>query len=145
MKNIKEFLKNDRFAASLGIEILEAGNGKAKVKLEISDKHLNALDIVHGGAIFTLADFALAAASNSPVTTAVALNSGISFLKSALPDDILYAEAYETSANGKIASYAVDVRNDHGELIASSQCLVYRKKGTTGSFSTSPSSPATSE
>ena len=60
--DVKEFLQNDRFAAMLGIELLEASDGKATAKLEIKEEHLNTIDIAHGGAIFSLSDFTFATA-----------------------------------------------------------------------------------
>jgi len=124
---IKEFIKNDRFASLIGIELIEAGNGKAKAKLEVGDDHLNALGIAQGGAIFTLADTAFAAASNSHGNIAVAINANISFLKSA-GKGVLYADAEESSKNSKIASYMIRITNGNNELIAIFQGMVYRKK-----------------
>jgi acyl-CoA thioesterase len=54
-------------------EVRPAGHGRAQAKMTLQPHHCNALGTVHGGAIFTLADFAFAAASNSHGTVAVAL------------------------------------------------------------------------
>ena len=127
--DVKEFLSRDRFAELLGIELLEAANGKAKAKLDIKEKHLNALDFAQGGAIFTLADFTFAAASNSHGNIAVAINANISFLKAA-GKGTLYAEAFEISRNNSIATYTINITNAQKELIACFQGMVYRKKET---------------
>jgi acyl-CoA thioesterase len=127
--NLQEFLLNDKFANHLGIELLEAANGKAKTKLVIKDKHLNAVQIVHGGVIFLLADFTLASAANSYGNIAVAVNASIYFLNAA-QKGTLYAEAKEISRNNKLASYTINVTNDKGELVANYQGMVYRKKET---------------
>lgn len=107
---VQEYLSNDKFASLLGIELLEVGNGKAKTKLEIKDEHLNAVNIAHGGIIFSLADFTLAAAANSHGNIAVAVNANISFLKAA-QKGMLYAEATEISRNNKLATYSINVSN----------------------------------
>jgi acyl-CoA thioesterase len=133
--DVKEFLSKDRFAAMLGIELIEAANGKARAKLEIKENHLNALDIAQGGAIFSLADLAFAAASNSYGNIAVAINANISFVKSA-GKGTLYAEAFETSRNFKIATYTINITNSEGDLIASFQGMVYRKKETFNNYLT---------
>ena len=127
MQTIRNFLKNDNFAAHNGIELLEISQGRAKAKLDIRDYHLNSANIVQGGAIFTLADLVFAAASNSHGTIAVAINANISFLK-ASAGGTLYADAREISKNPKLGTYTIDVTNEDGDIIAVFQGMVYRKK-----------------
>lgn len=126
-EKLKEFLKNDRFAALAGIELLEVRPGYALTKVEITDKHLNAIDIVQGGVTFTLADFAFAAASNSHGFVAVGINVSISYFRSP-QGKFLTAEAKEISANTKLASYDVAVYDDEKNLVAQFNGMVYRKK-----------------
>ena len=85
------------------------------------------MDIAQGGAIFTLADTAFAAASNSHGTLAVAINVNISFLKAVVPG-MLHAEAFENIVNKKIGSYTVNITDEEGDLVAVFQGMVYRKK-----------------
>ncbi len=127
MERIMRFFENDRFAKHSGIEVLEVSEGKAKAKMEIGEKHLNGVGLVHGGAIFTLADLAFAVASNSHGTAALAINVSIAYLK-ATTKGTLFAEAEEVSRNPKLATYAVRVTNEDDELIALFQGTVYRKK-----------------
>ncbi len=127
MQAIRDFFKRDRFAQHSGIELLEIEEGRAKVKMPIKDLHRNGVDLVHGGAIFTLADFAFAVASNSHGTVAVAINASIWFVKAA-KDGTLYAEAKEVSRNPKLAVYSIEVTDDAGELVAKFEGMVYRKK-----------------
>ena len=131
MKAIWDFFKNDRFAQHSGIELLDIGEGRAKAKMTIKDCHLNGVDVVHGGAIFTLADLAFAAASNSHGTVAVAINASIWFVKAAR-EGTLYAEAKEVSRNPKLATYAIQVTDDSGEIVAHFEGMVYRKKDPIG-------------
>ena len=125
--DIKDYFKTDQFAARNNIELLEAGNGCAKAKMTLQPHHWNGLGTVHGGALFTLADFAFAAACNSHGTVAVAIDANITFMK-AISAGTLFAAAREVSKNFKLGSYAVEVRNEQGELIAQFQGLAYRKK-----------------
>lgn len=124
---MEEFLKKDKYAELTGIKLLEVSEGRARAMLEINEKHLNGFGTVHGGAIFTLADFAFGAASNSHGTAAVAINSSISFFKAASAG-ILYADAKEISLHYKLASYVIDITNEKNELIASFQGMAYRKQ-----------------
>jgi acyl-CoA thioesterase len=127
--NVRELLGKDRFARLLGIELLEVSEGKAISKMEIRDEHLNGVDIAQGGAIFTLADFTLAAAANSHGTVAVVINANINFIKAA-QKGLLFAEAIESSKNNRTATYNVNVTNEQGELIAEYHGMAYRRGET---------------
>ena len=70
-----EFFARDRFARHSGIELLEVSEGFARAKMPLGPFHHNGIGTVHGGALFTLADLAFAAASNSHGTVAVAVAS----------------------------------------------------------------------
>ncbi|MCD4801094.1 MAG: PaaI family thioesterase [Methanococcoides sp.] len=133
MEKIKEFFKMDKFAEYIDVELLEVSEGYAKAKMDIHEHHLNGVGIVQGGAIFTLADFAFAAASNSHGTVAVAINANISFVTSTT-SGTLYAQARENSKNPKIATYTVDITDEEGNAIAIFQGMAYRKKMSVDSF-----------
>ncbi|RJR25509.1 MAG: PaaI family thioesterase [Desulfobacteraceae bacterium] len=124
---LAEFFTNDRFAALTGAELVEAGQGYCKTRLEIREHHLNAANVVQGGAIFTLADFAFAVASNSHGKIALAVNVNISFLKS-VTKGTLIAEARELAQPGRLGAYEVRVTNEKGELVAQFNGMVYRKR-----------------
>ena len=126
-EEIKEFFKGDNLAKYLGIELVDVSRGKAVAKMVIKDEHLNGIGTVHGGAIFTLADFAFAVAANSHGRVTVAINVSISYMK-AVSSGNLTAVAREVSLNPKIASYTVNICNEDGELIAIFQGLAYRKR-----------------
>jgi acyl-CoA thioesterase len=128
MEEIKRFFSaEDLFARHNGMELLEVGPGRAKVCMRIEPYHFNGARTVHGGAIFSLADFAFAVASNSHGTLAMAINVSISFVK-AVTGGTLYAEAKEQTRNPKLASYSVQITDDAGAVVAIFQGMVYRKK-----------------
>ena len=77
----QEFFKKDLFAEQTGVELLEVREGYSKARLVITENHLNAGRRTQGGAIFTLADLALAAAANSHGALAFSLSSNITFLR----------------------------------------------------------------
>ncbi len=128
MDTVRQAILNDRFCMeTVGIELLEIGPGHARARLGIRPEHLNGLGIIQGGAIFTLADLALAAASNSHGTAAVLVNANISYVKG-ISSGVLYAEAREESLHSKLATYSIRVTDEAGDLIASMQATVYRKR-----------------
>ena len=106
-----DFFKNDIFAKNAGIILLEVRKGYSKAKLEIKAEHLNAGARTQGGAIFTLADLALAAAANSHGTLAFSLSSTITFLRASGPGDTLFAEARERYIGRSTGCYQVDITN----------------------------------
>lgn len=126
-EELQTFFRRDLFAAYVGIELLEAGNGRAVARLKLRDHHRNGLGMVQGGAIFTLADLAFAAAVNSRGRTAVAIHAAISYMKAA-QGDTLIAEAQEVSCGPKIAAYTIRITESSGELISLFEGMAYRKK-----------------
>jgi acyl-CoA thioesterase len=127
MNHIANYLKQDRFAAHAGAELVAVSPGYARVRMTVQPHHRNAVGIIQGGAIFTLADYAFAAASNSHGTVAVAINANITFMK-AISAGMLVAEAREVSKNFKLGTYTVEVKDEAGDLIALFQGMVYRKQ-----------------
>ncbi len=123
---IDEFLQGDKFALFAGVELMETGCGYAKARMEIKPMHLNGGGVCQGGAIFTLADLAFAAATNSHARLTLSVTSGINFFK-AESRGFLYAEAREVFSHKRLASCEVRVTNDAGELVATFSGTGYRK------------------
>ena len=127
MESLVAFFEKDAFASYLGVELLEASEGRAKARLEIRPHHLNSHAIVHGGVLFGLADVVFAVASNSYGIAAVAIHADISYFKAAT-EGFLTAEAKELSRSAKLASYIINITDDKGILVAAFQGMVYRKE-----------------
>lgn len=116
----------DRFSHLLGMELVSAGAGSAAARMRVGAKHHNGVASAHGGAIFGLADFAFAMASNSHGTIAVAIQCSITYMK-AVSEGMLLAEAREVSCNKKLGTYEVTITDESGDLVARFQGLAYRK------------------
>ena len=125
---LKEFLnQSDRFAANVGARLTEVEEGRAVAEMTVTKEHLNAGGVCQGGALFTLADLALAAVMNSHGRLTLSIESTISFLCSAVEGDVLTAEAVETRSHHKIPYLEVKVRNQCGELVCAFTALGYCK------------------
>lgn len=84
LEKIRDFFKNDRFATENGAVIDDVGDCYARVSLDLTPSHLNAVGGVMGGVPFMLSDFAFAVASNWKRETAVvSVNSNIAFVGTA--------------------------------------------------------------
>lgn len=128
--NIKEFFRNDFFAAENGIELLEVSPGYSKASVTITRKHLNAGGRTQGGVLFTLADLALAAAANSHGNLAFSLSSHIQFLRASGEGDTLTAEARERYIGRSTGCYQIDITNQAGKLIATFESSIFRMADT---------------
>ncbi len=110
-------LQNDRFASCNNIQLVSVTKGEAVAEMVVSENHLNGVNTIQGGALFTLADFAFAAASNSHGRIAVASNASISFFKG-VAEGKLIAKAYEISSGKTLATYLVEIRTEDGTKVA---------------------------
>jgi len=124
---IHDFFKDDRYAAFSGIELIEVKYGYAKAGMQIRDMHLNACNTVQGGAIFTLADLAFAAAVNSYGNLAVSIETSIRFFKG-VGEGYLTAEARMVHLHKKLATFEVRVVNETDELIALFTATAFRRE-----------------
>ncbi len=124
-RGLAAYFRRDRFAALAGARLLEVRPGFALARMRVSDKTRNANDVAMGGAIFTLADLAFAACSNSRGRVAVAVQVGISFHKAGR--GVLTAEAREVARSSRLSSCDVRVTDRSGDLVATFQGLAYVK------------------
>lgn len=123
---IQDFLQGDKFALLAGVELLDVGNGYAKARMEVKPEHLNGGGVCQGGALFTLADLAFAAATNSHARLTFSIDSSIHFFRS-VSEGMLYAEAHEVFNHKRLANCEVRITTETGELIATFNGTGYRK------------------
>jgi acyl-CoA thioesterase len=123
---LRRVLARDRFAMSSGIELLEVEAGYARAQLAVEDRHRNGFGTVQGGAIFTLADLAFAAACNSRGVLAVGATVSISYVKAAT-GGTLHAEAREFARTRRLSHCTVRVTDDQQELVAVFHGMAYCK------------------
>jgi acyl-CoA thioesterase len=125
MNSVRKGLENDAYASHLGIELLALEAGYARARMPVHAFHGNMYGMVHGGAMFSLADFVFQAASNSHGVVAVAVQANITYLE-APRTKILYAEASEVSRTRRLATYSIRVTEEGDRLVATFQGTVYR-------------------
>jgi len=125
MDETRKRLEEDAFARHLSIELLDIEPGRARARMNLAPFHKNAFGMVHGGAIFSLADCVFQAASNSHGVLAVAVQAAIAFVK-APRSEVLFAEAEEVSCTRRLATYTIRVTEKEGKLVAQFQGTVYR-------------------
>jgi acyl-CoA thioesterase len=117
---------NDEFSKWLGIEIVEIKEGFCILKMKVRDEMTNGFKIAHGGITYSLADSALAFASNSLGKMAVSVETSISHIAQLKAGDEITAKATQVSLSNKIGIYSVEVRNTENTLVALFKGTVYR-------------------
>lgn len=116
----------DGFSAWLGIEIVEVKPGACVLRLVVRAEMLNGFGMCHGGIPYSLADSALAFASNTHGTVTVSIENTISYPAPVSAGDILTAVAEEESAGNRIAFYRVTVTNQSNVTVGLFRGTVYR-------------------
>lgn len=115
---IRKKMGKDKFAELLGIKLIEANEDKSVALLEIKEKHLNGHNIVHGGTLFTLADFAMALSANYlEEGVALSINADIKYFKT-INSGTLYAECKKISSSKKLSHYSIEIKDEKNNLIA---------------------------
>ena len=117
---------HDAFSQWLGIERLEEAPGKSVLKMTVRPEMTNGFQIAHGGITYSLADSALAFASNSHGRRSVSVETSISHTEPVKAGDILTATAEEQSLSNKIGIYQVTITNQNKVTVALFKGTVYR-------------------
>ena len=79
--NIQELLnRTDRFAANAGCRITEVDANHAVAEMLVTNDHLNGGNVCQGGALFTLADLAIAALMNYREQLTFGISNSIMFV-----------------------------------------------------------------
>jgi acyl-CoA thioesterase len=125
-QRIAEFFERDRFANGNGMRVVEVRLGYARTEMTVEPRHMNGVGILQGGAVFTLADLAFAAASNSHGVVAVAAQVDITYFK-AVRAGRLTAVAEEISRTHKLSTCLIRVTDEEGNLVALFKGLAYIK------------------
>lgn len=115
----EQMFRDDRASSeTMRMELLECSPGRAKMRMQVQDIHLNGHRICHGGFIFTLADSTFAFACNSHNRVAVAAGCSIEFLKPAQLNDVLTCIGQEQTLAGRHGIYDMCVTNQQGDMVA---------------------------
>ena len=126
LDELNERFRHDRFATAVaGARILEAQPSRALCAMPLTPQHMNANNTPMGGAIFTLADFALAICCNIGEEPTVSVDSNISFFR-ATKGTKLTATATCDKPGRHLGFYTVLVEDDLGKAIAKMTATCYR-------------------
>jgi acyl-CoA thioesterase len=117
---------NDPYSKWLGIVRIEDGPGVSVLELTVREEMLNGFAIAHGGITYSLADSALAFASNAHGIQAVSIETSISHVKKVEAGDRLRTKVEEKSLTSKTGLYYITVTNQNDEVVAYFKGTVFR-------------------
>lgn len=128
MTLLEKLNTTDRFANSIGARLTEIREGYSRAELTVEEHHLNGGGVCQGGVMYTLADLAFAAVSNSHGLLTLGINNSITFVKSGMLGDTIVAECTEQVNHHKLPYCDIKVTNQNRELLAIMTGLAYRMK-----------------
>ena len=125
-KIVDTMYQNDAFSQWLGIEVVEVKDGYCKLNMTVRKEMLNGFHIAHGGIAYSLADSALAFASNSHGRKSLSVETSISHTVSVKEGNVLTAATEELSLSDKIGVYLITITNQDNQEVAYFKGTVYR-------------------
>jgi acyl-CoA thioesterase len=123
---VDKMFNNDPMSQWLGISRIEDGPGISVLRMKVRQEMLNGFSIAHGGITYSLADSALAFASNSHGIQSVSVETSISHVAPVKDGDILETEVTEVNLTRSTGLYYVTVKNQDGKAVAHFRGTVYR-------------------
>ncbi|ACV21553.1 Acyl-coenzyme A thioesterase PaaI [Slackia heliotrinireducens] len=127
LEEVQAVFVRDRFAqtACNEPEILIAEKGHAKVRMDVTEDHVNVKRTVMGGAMFTLADYAFAIASCIGQAPTVSVTSTIEFLNAGTGNE-MYAECTMDKMGRSMCYADVKVTDENDRVLAIVKMTGYR-------------------
>ena len=118
-------LSQNKYAQSIGIEILELERGHGKARMKYGENVTNPYGLIHGGCLYSLADIVsgiVACTYGCYVTT---LSGNMNYMKAAINTEYVYCHADILRAGRHIIVAGVRLTNDDNELLDSGEFTFY--------------------
>src|SRR5690348_11386544 len=123
---VEAMMAADAFSRWLGIKVLAVAPRQATVAMRIRSDMVNGFGVSHGGIVYSLADSALAFASNTNGHVTVSVDNTISYPVPVQVGDDLIAVAEEETAGARLGFYRVTVARQDGTVVGLLHATVYR-------------------
>jgi acyl-CoA thioesterase len=125
-KIVDKMFNNDPMSQWFGIERLEDGPGISVLRMTVRAEMLNGFSIAHGGVTYSLADSALAFASNGHGIQSVSIETSISHVAPVKEGDVLTTRVEEMNLTTRTGLYNVTVFNQENKPVAYFKGTVFR-------------------
>ena len=118
MTHFEDLDRMKGFSSFAGVEVLSSGGGLAEGRIKIKEQHMNPINTVHGGVMFTLADHIAGVACASTGALGTTMRSSIEYLNPAFGPEEIVAKAKPVKLGKSICIYDVDITDEKGTMIA---------------------------
>lgn len=108
------------FKEGVELELHQSGGGAAEVTLDVKPSHLNAVGVLHGGAVFTLVDTSMACAIMETLRqgeTCVSVEIKVNNV-APVKEGTIVARSVIGHRGKTLVHVETDVRTSHGRLVA---------------------------
>lgn len=126
-EKVFSLLNNSPFYRHMNMEVLEAGQGRARLRLTIGNEHKNLYGILHGGVIAALLDSTCSIAVGTLLDldeAAVTLDQRVNFISN-VKDGVIYGEG-RAMHKGRYTGVGLgEVRDEEGNLVAVGMTTVF--------------------
>ena len=123
---VAKMMERDEFSRWLGIDVIGIAPNTATVRMTVRPEMVNGFGVCHGGIAFSLADSALAFASNTHGRVTMSIENSIRYPAPIAPGDVLTATAVQESAGRRLAFFNVTVTKQGGDVVGLFRGTVYR-------------------
>jgi acyl-CoA thioesterase len=123
---VSAMVEKDAFSSWLGIEVVSVRPRGSTVRMAVRQDMVNGFGVCHGGVTFSLADSALAFASNTHGRVTMSIENTIAYPKAVAVGDVLTGTADEKSGSNRLGFYRVSVTKANGEIVALFTGTVYK-------------------
>lgn len=123
---VNAMMQRDAYSQWLGLEIIQVAPNAATVRMTVRPEMVNGFGVCHGGIAFSLADSALAFASNTHGRVTVSIENSIRYPVPIVAGDVLTATAVEDSSTRRLAFFSVTVTSGDGTVVGLFKGTVYR-------------------
>ena len=127
---VADMMANDRFSSWLGIRPMDIAPNTATTRMTVRAEMVNGFGVAHGGIVYSLADSALAFASNTHGRVTVSVDNGVTYPAAVHVGDEITAVAEMESSTNRLAFFRVSVTNQKGEIVAGFRGTVYKTEKT---------------
>lgn len=127
-KTVRDAFDSDAYAAAQGFTLGDITEETVGVSMAVREDHLNFHGVLHGGALFSLADCAFSLASNAHGDTAMAIDTHLALTAPSRLGDTLTATATEITRGNTLATYRVDVVKSDGRTVGLFTGTVFIRK-----------------